>query len=70
MGSLRSLGKSVYSIPDSFPLYVIVFWEKNTLPKSEHYKQCSSIVVVCVSVTHTTTYVFFSQNSNTYRGKE
>lgn len=70
MGSLRSLDKDSYSFPDSFPIYVIVFRGKNTFPNSEHYKQCSSNVVVCVSVTHTTTYIFFPQNSITYMGKE
>jgi hypothetical protein len=70
MGSLRKIDNDKYSFPDSFPIYEINLWGKNTFPSNEHYKKCSSIVVVCVSVTHTTTYIFFPQKTITYRGKE
>ena len=68
MGSLGSMGNklTVYSVP----LYEIRITERNSIPYSKLAKSSLIVVVVCISVIHTTTYIFCSQNSITYRGTE
>lgn len=59
---------TAYSVP--VPLYEIRITERNSIPYSKLAKSSLIVVVVCISVIHTTTYIFCSQNSITYRGTE